>query len=304
MATTPQIRPKDLPVVTAPTAGDRLVIDGATTRSIVYTNLVRERLTAIRNYFVRSDGNDTNTGLINTAGGAFLTVQRAYDVIAATLDLAGFTVSVQLGDATYTAGLSVSQPWTGGGAVTFQGNNATPANVVLSTTSANAIGTTGSLPGTLLIKDMKLQTATSGDCISLQAAGLLQYSNVNFGACAGSHLDAVGSGVNLECTGNYAISGGAGVSHVIASRPANVSIRSKTVTISGTPAFGVAFALAANGGVIAIDGNTFSGAATGSRYSAQNGGQIFTNGAGATYLPGNAAGTGTNYGAAPYGLYA
>lgn len=35
------IRPKDLPVVTSPTAGDKLILDGATTRSIVYTDLLQ-----------------------------------------------------------------------------------------------------------------------------------------------------------------------------------------------------------------------------------------------------------------------
>jgi hypothetical protein len=36
-----EIRPKDLPVVTSPTAGDKLILDGATTRSIVYTDLLQ-----------------------------------------------------------------------------------------------------------------------------------------------------------------------------------------------------------------------------------------------------------------------
>jgi len=264
---------------------------------------IREVLTANRTYYVRTDGNNSNSGLANTSGGAFLTLQKAYDIITQTLDLGGCTVTVQIGDGTYTGGLAVTQPWSGGGAVTFQGNNGTPANVIISTTSAHCFGTAGSLPGTLTIKDMKLQTATSGDCISHQAVGLLQFANLVFGACAAVHLDGVGSGVNLECTGNYTISGG-GFAHVVASRPSNISIRAgKTITLTGTPAFSGAFALAANGGVIAIDGNTFSGSATGIRFNAQNGGQIYSGGAGAAYLPGNSAGTGTSYGTSPYGLY-
>lgn len=264
---------------------------------------MRTPLSANRTYYVRTDGSDSNTGLADTAGGAFLTRQKAYDVITGTLDLAGKTVTVQVADGTYTDSLAITQPWTGAGAVTFQGNAGTPANVVISTTSANCFGTTGSLPGTLTIKDMKLQTTTGGDAISHQAVGLVQFTNLNFGAVAasGTHLNAVGSGVNLECTGNYTISGG-GFAHVIASRPSNVSIRSKTVTLTGTPAF-TYFAYGANGGVIAIDGCTFSGSATGTRFNAANGGQVFTSGGGANYLPGNVAGAGTNFGTSPYGLY-
>lgn len=36
---TTEIRPKDLPPVTTPTAGDTITLDGATTRSITYENL-------------------------------------------------------------------------------------------------------------------------------------------------------------------------------------------------------------------------------------------------------------------------
>jgi hypothetical protein len=264
---------------------------------------VRELLSANRTYYVRTDGSNSNSGLANTSGGAFLTLQKAYDTITQTLDLGGWTVTVQIADGTYSGGVAVTQPWTGGGAVTFQGNGGTPANVVISTTGAHCFGTTGSLPGTLTIKDMKLQTTTSGDCIMHQAVGLVQFTNLVFGACAAVHVDGVGSGVNLECTGNYTISGG-GFAHVVASRPSNVSIRGKTITLTGTPAFGGAFALAANGGVIAIDGNTFSGSATGLRFNVQNGGQIYTGGAGTSVLPGSSAGTGTNFGTSPYGLYA
>ena len=119
--------------------------------------------------------------------------------------------------------------------------------------------------------------------------------------------NAVGSGVNLECTENYTISGG-GFAHVIASRPSNVSIRTgKTITLIGTPVFGI-FAFAANAGVVAIDGTQFNppiGAATGSRYNASFGGQIYTGTAGAnlTYLPGSTLGSATNFGTAPFGLY-
>lgn len=65
-----------------------------------------------------------------------------------------------------------------------------------------------------------------------------------------------------------------------------------TVTLSGTPAFSVAFATASRAGVVQVNANTYSGSATGTRYAASTNGVIFTNtGGSATYLPGNGAGT-------------
>jgi hypothetical protein len=73
--------------------------------------------------------------------------------------------------------------------------------------------------------------------------------------------------------------------------------------LTGTPSFGTAFAQAMGLGQVEINANTFSGSGTGKRFDASNGGFINTGGAGATYLPGNSGGTGTNFGTSPYGLY-
>ena len=91
----------------------------------------REVLTANRTYYVRSDGNDSNTGLANTSGGALLTIQKAIDTVAA-LDISTYSVTIQVGAGTYTVPASVSGPWVKSGSVTLVGDTTTPSNVVVS----------------------------------------------------------------------------------------------------------------------------------------------------------------------------
>lgn len=62
----------------------------------------KEILTADRTYYLRPDGNDANTGLSNTSGGAWLTLQHAWDWVAHNVDLNGYQVTFQLADGTYS----------------------------------------------------------------------------------------------------------------------------------------------------------------------------------------------------------
>jgi hypothetical protein len=68
---------------------------------------VREMLEADRDYYVRTDGSDSNTGLANTAGGAFLTIQKAVDVVCDTLDLQKYDVVINVAAGTYAEEISL-----------------------------------------------------------------------------------------------------------------------------------------------------------------------------------------------------
>lgn len=249
----------------------------------------RELLTANRTYYVRTDGSNSNNGLANTSGGAFATLQKAYDVISATLDLGGNTVTIQVGSGTYTSGLAVSQPWTGGGAVLLQGDTSTPANVIISTTSAACINTTVPLPGALTVQGFELRTTSGGNGIDHSGGGVIIAGVMRYGACSNAHMQ-VASGCYIGVVSNYTISGNAS-QHWNALHGGFIQCDGKTITLSGTPAFSSPFAVATNTGKIEAIGNTFSGSATGTRYSAASNGVINTNGAGASAFPGNAAGS-------------
>lgn len=249
---------------------------------------LRERLMANRTYYVRTDGSDSNNGLANTIGGAFLTIPKAIDVICNTLDISSYDVTVQLGDGTYTAG-AVFKDIHGNGTVTIQGNSGTPANVIISTTSANAIESGQYSRGYWAIKDLKVQTTTSGRGILCQRGGFLTFSNIVFGACATAHIE-VNAGSTAICVGNYSISGAAPY-HFSAQYGGYLACSGRTITITGTPAFSSAFAFASSCGSISSSSCTFSGSATGVRYSAVLNGVIDSIGGGASYFPGNSAGT-------------
>ncbi|MER9170905.1 hypothetical protein NKI12_26840 [Mesorhizobium australicum] len=258
----------------------------------------REVLTANRTYYVLATGSDSNTGLVNSAGGAFQTMQKAMDVIAGTLDLAGFTVTVQIGDGTYTTPLVIKScvGMASPASLLFQGNTTTPSNVVLSTTSATAVTASGPT-AFASISCFKIQTTTSGMGVTADSGAQVLMNKISFGAVANYHVNCFG-GAYVSMTGNYTISGNA-TFHIYCSSGAFVFCAVVgTVTLTGTLSI-TTFAYAEQSGIIRINGNVYSGSVpTGSKYNANSNANIFTNGAGATYLPGSTAGatsTGGNY---------
>lgn len=249
------------------------------------TDWRREKLTANRTYYVRTDGSDSNTGLVDSAGGAFLTIQKAIDTVAG-LDTSVYDITIDLGNGTYTATNILKSPL-GAGKVTFLGDTTTPANVVISTTSAN--GFTGTFQSTrFAFEGITFQTTTSGSALNLTQT----YAEINavaFGACATAHC-WLESNAYLTATGNYSITGGS-TRHWFATNGGVINIASKTITITGTPAFSTAFLVASRTAAVVANANTFSGSATGTRYIISYNSVVDVAGAASTYLPGNAVGT-------------
>ena len=252
------------------------------------TASIREKLTSGRTYYVRTDGADSNSGLTNTAGGAFLTIQKAVDVCAA-LDFNGFSATVQVGDGTWTAPATVSS--TVSGVLTIAGNATTPDNVLWSLSSGSCLTASG--PGVrVVVKDMKLQTSGVSGVVSSGRASVTA-TNCTFGACGYAHVAGTTGGaivISASC-------------RIVGSAPsfanldnANIDMTLCAFTLTGTPAFSNAFIAAQALSYARCVLPTFSGAATGSRYSVSINSAINVNAAGETFLPGNAAGTKTTGG--------
>jgi hypothetical protein len=139
-------------------------------------------------------------------------------------------------------------------------------------------------------------TATGQSGVRMGAAGRMQLGpGIEFGACGGRHMLLAAAGAYLELVSAYTISGGASC-HMDVQYQAYMRNDIKTVTLAGTPAFASAFCAVSNGGGVLASALTFSGSATGPRYSAATAGHINTGGGGANYFPGSTAGSVTTGG--------
>ena len=248
----------------------------------------REKLQANRTYYVRTDGSDSNNGLANTAGGAFLTIQKAITVSVA-LDLAGFAVVIQVGSGTYTGNIAATVPFVGG-SVTLRGDTATPANCILQFSSFGAFTVSNYASLSLEGFDIRNNAGSSlGNGIVVSNGGVLTLSgNKTFGACTRAHME-IGSGGKVAVNAGYTINGNSNYHWLM--NGGEITLSGPTITLSGTPAFGVAFLDASNRSGCTLFNITFTGSATGKRYNGSTNAVINSFGAGATYLPGNAAGT-------------
>jgi hypothetical protein len=204
------------------------------------------------------------------------------------MDGMGNTALIQLAAGTYTETVLIDAKDKGNGNWKFllAGVLNTPASVILT----GLITVQGSIHCAL--QDLTVQT--NGIVANYHSS--VELTRVNFGASTGqTHLSSANySTIDIQTA--YAISGGA-AAHYNASTGGRIRCLAQTVTVSGTPAFSVEFALATDAGSqITLTGSTFSGAATGVRYLAQLNAVINTNGGGATFLPGGTAGSVANGG--------
>jgi hypothetical protein len=251
----------------------------------------REKLDAARTYYVRADGSDSNNGLANTSGGAFLTIQKAIDTVA-SIDMAAHQATIQVGAGTYTGALAMRN-YLGALRPIIQGDTTTPSNVLVST-AGHCVSADGTLPWQL--QGFRL-TSSGGGCIRTYNAAALYIGAIEFHSASDAHIWAA-SASTIAVVSAYAITGspsGGNQCHIISGDGSVFANTAYNVTIGSAQAFATAFALCARNGTLLNYTGTFTGAGvagtTGPRYSANLNGVIYVGGAGANYFPGNSAGS-------------
>lgn len=283
----------DLTAATTPLAGTELVeiVQSGVSKKVAASYLagggaMRELLTAARTYYVRTDGSDSNNGLANTSGGAFLTLQKAYNT-ALALDTGGYTVTIEVGDGTYTAGMTIDKPLVGGGSLIVDGNTTTPANCIVSLSSGSCFAVSYA---PVTIRGFKLVNS-GGYGILTSYGGKAFPSAMEYGACSAHHNRASGSGSQIELTGAIAISGDAQTFIAADGSGANTQLYQSTVTFSGTRTFSTAFAWSTRNAGLRTFTMTWAGthaSTVGKKYDVTMNSTLELNG---VTLPGGTAGT-------------
>lgn len=247
----------------------------------------REVLNADRTYYVLTTGSDSNNGLANTSGGAFATLTKAL-AVAATLDLNGYTLTIQIGAGTfsgyYLIPTLVGQAGIGNFVIKGVGNT-----TILDGSTGAYAGTVDVLNRALVtLTNLKIQNnSTNGIGLRISAGGSVSLgAGIEFGACALYHINvqtggtiSAGSGMTLSGNATTWYEGSLG----------STAYFGGTVAM-GTRTFSNATLEMQLGATCQLQ-PTFTGTVTGKRYNIIMNAACQTFGAGASYIPGSVAGT-------------
>ena len=271
----------------------------------------REVLTANRTYYVRTDGSDSNNGLTDASGGAFLTWQKAINV--------AFGLDWSIYDVTIRAGGSGARSWTltssnklkipnanvGSGTLYIIGDETTPTNCVL--TASTAI--MGYIENNCKTCNVHLsgfafrQTAnvTANQFVVNKANATLKYKLCDFGALTtgtntSGNYHLVDYGGRLLINGSYTISGGVGYAHAFINTGGlwgvteEYTYGTQVTTITGTLLFDC-FTYVLMGEVQWYFGwVSFSGSVIYQKYIV-HAGRIYIQGGTTSYFPGQTSGS-------------
>lgn len=260
------------------------------------------------------NGNDNNSGLASGTGNAWATFAPAYKFLCYRTNGNGFAATIQVANASSIAGAGGI-----GGAFVLNctpqgypfvildlgGGTLTPGSGFDAVQLANSMYGSGFITSALHVRNGTITCSGGGSGLH-SISGHIVITNtggaLTFGTCTGGpHIFADGPTARFFINGGYTISGSA-AEHLAAVAGGGIDFNTTaTITCSGSPAF-TNFVLAQWLSWIYTPTSaiTFSscGTVTGTRYTGNLNSVINTNGGGANFFPGNAAGsttTGSQY---------
>lgn len=266
-----------------------------------FISAARTKLIAARTYYVRTDGSDAGTGLVDASSSsapncAFATWQRAVTA-ALALDNSGFDVTIVAGSESGTktwnfTAINVLGPTVGDGRIILDGNG---ANTVLNG-SGNCIFGAG--PIQFYVGNLTLTSAGNYGSVVANNGAFIGLGNPAtggagpiFGVTTGSHMLVHDSQSYIAILNtSYTITGSCGVAHFWTAGNGTAAHEGTSVTITGNPTIPV-FAQSTTGGYMQFAStSTFTGTCVGKKFSCQSGGMISTANVGINFLPGSIAG--------------
>jgi hypothetical protein len=153
--------------------------------------------------------------------------------------------------------------------------------------------------GAFLVTNGTITCSGGGSAIHVQSGNVVLYSgggSLTLGSCpGGARIFADGTPSRIFLDGGYTISGDAAY-EIVGIAGGGIDFRtSATITCSGGITYSGAFAASEMAGWVYVPTGKISfsgcGSVSGSRYATSTNGVVNTNGGGANFLPGNAAGT-------------
>ena len=249
------------------------------------------RLSAPLSVYTSTGGSDSTGN--GTIGNPWLTLQHAYNWLIGNVDAAGQAITI-INSGLDAQGLAANQPILGAASVTLNlagGINAAaflggPPAILVSGTGVNLSVTNA---GPIVGYNYSMQAIGGGSITYLGGA-----SYVGGASNAGAFYATVGGKIFITQSFEVSAMSGAGI-FIADTAGAIVGTSGITMTLAGSTTVTEGTAYATSNGVVKIPGLTVagSGTVTGPRYLCNTGGGIFTNGGGATYLPGSTSGTAT-----------
>lgn len=272
------------------------ISDGQVTFAKMALGTIREKLTADRTYYVRTDGVDSNEGLADTSGGAFLTGAAAM-LAASKIDFNGYVVTIQFGAGTF-AGRVIPYGMVGQLIPDQLLINGVGASTIITASSPYA-GTVASAYGGMakLSNATVINTSSLGFGVQALDGGALKLgAGLTFGASGQAPIGTQSNGF-ISVTAPFTVTANcqyimraADSSIIQVSGSGVIALGTRTVT-STVAVFDL--------GRVTFQSLTWSGTVTGRRYEANGNGVIETYGAGESAFPGSVAGvklTGGQYG--------